>query len=308
MLRDRIARALPPGSAACPATTRCSACRRSAWRRPATTRAPRRRAARSVELEPRDGWGRHAVAHVMEMQNRRRDGIAWMRDNAGLDARTASSPCHNWWHLALFHLGLDQIDEVLALFDGPICGAALDRGARHDRRLGAAVAAAPARRRRRRPLGRAGRHAGRRCGGRQLRLQRHARDDGVRRRRPHAASRSGAGGAAARRAAEPATTTPRSRATSATPRRGRSRRSATATTPTAVQLLRPVRSIAHRFGGSHAQRDLLDLTLIEAALRRRPAAGRDRARRPSAWRRQADQFAGPPLRAAGGRHEDCGVT
>jgi hypothetical protein len=28
-----------------------------------------------------------------------------------------------------------------------------------------------------------------------------------------------------------------------------------------------VRHIAHRFGGSHAQRDVLDLTLIEAALR-----------------------------------------
>ena len=34
-----------------------------------------------------------------------------------------------------------------------------------------------------------------------------------------------------------------------------------------VALLRPIRSSAHRFGGSHAQRDLLDLTLIEAALR-----------------------------------------
>jgi hypothetical protein len=34
-----------------------------------------------------------------------------------------------------------------------------------------------------------------------------------------------------------------------------------------VQLLRPVRSYSHRFGGSHAQRDLIDLTLIEAAVR-----------------------------------------
>jgi hypothetical protein len=34
-----------------------------------------------------------------------------------------------------------------------------------------------------------------------------------------------------------------------------------------VQLLRRVRSSAHRFGGSHAQRDLLDLTLAEAARR-----------------------------------------
>jgi hypothetical protein len=35
----------------------------------------------------------------------------------------------------------------------------------------------------------------------------------------------------------------------------------------AVMLLRPVRSQAHRFGGSHAQRDLIDLTLIDAAQR-----------------------------------------
>ena len=40
----------------------------------------------------------------------------------------------------------------------------------------------------------------------------------------------------------------------------------------AVRLLRPVRNYAHRFGGSHAQRDLIDLTLIEAAAR----AGQDR--------------------------------
>lgn len=35
----------------------------------------------------------------------------------------------------------------------------------------------------------------------------------------------------------------------------------------AVSLLRPVRSGANRFGGSHAQRDLIDLTLIEAVVR-----------------------------------------
>jgi hypothetical protein len=35
----------------------------------------------------------------------------------------------------------------------------------------------------------------------------------------------------------------------------------------AVCLLRPVIGVAHRFGGSHAQRDLLDLTMIEAAQR-----------------------------------------
>jgi hypothetical protein len=35
----------------------------------------------------------------------------------------------------------------------------------------------------------------------------------------------------------------------------------------AASLLRGIRGHAHRFGGSHAQRDLIDLTLLEAALR-----------------------------------------
>ena len=34
-----------------------------------------------------------------------------------------------------------------------------------------------------------------------------------------------------------------------------------------IEILRPLRYIAQRFGGSHAQRDLIDLTLIEAAQR-----------------------------------------
>jgi hypothetical protein len=36
---------------------------------------------------------------------------------------------------------------------------------------------------------------------------------------------------------------------------------------TAVELLQPLRIIASRFGGSHAQRDIIPLTLVEAALR-----------------------------------------
>lgn len=34
-----------------------------------------------------------------------------------------------------------------------------------------------------------------------------------------------------------------------------------------VRLLRPVRAISGRFGGSHAQRDVIDLTLVEASIR-----------------------------------------
>jgi hypothetical protein len=79
---------------------------------------------RSVELEPRDGWGWHAVAHVLEMQDRRRDGIVWLTQDTPAWSEGSFFAVHNWWHLTLFHLGLDQIDEVMALLDQRVLGSA----------------------------------------------------------------------------------------------------------------------------------------------------------------------------------------
>jgi len=76
----------------------------------------------AVSLNPRDGWAQHAVAHVMEMQNRCQDGIAWMRQNPEAWSTDSFFQVHNWWHLALYHLELEQFDEVLALYDGPVYG------------------------------------------------------------------------------------------------------------------------------------------------------------------------------------------
>ena len=47
----------------------------------------------------------------------------------------------------------------------------------------------------------------------------------------------------------------------------------------AIALLQPIRTIANRFGGSHAQRDLIHLTLVEAALARASQPARPRADR-----------------------------
>ena len=76
----------------------------------------------AVELNPRDGWAQHAVAHVIKMQGRPRDGIAWMRANPDAWSKDSFFQVHNWWYLALYHLELGEIDEVLVLFDGPIHG------------------------------------------------------------------------------------------------------------------------------------------------------------------------------------------
>lgn len=79
--------------------------------------AAERTGRQAIALNPSDIWAAHAVAHVMEMQDRARDGVAWID---GLAAQFG--PCNNfrfhlWWHRCLFHLELGQHDEVLARYD-----------------------------------------------------------------------------------------------------------------------------------------------------------------------------------------------
>jgi hypothetical protein len=49
-----------------------------------------------------------------------------MRDDIPAWTEGSFFAVHNWWHLALFHLGLGETDEVLRLFDGPIYGVRSD--------------------------------------------------------------------------------------------------------------------------------------------------------------------------------------
>ncbi len=126
MLRDRIGRALPSWSPAAPGYHAVLGMHAFGLEESGQYGRAEEAARRSLDLNPRNGWSWHAVAHVMEMQDRRRDGVAWFRGD--LPAWTGDSffQVHNWWHLALFHLGLGEVDEVLALYDGPIWGAKSD--------------------------------------------------------------------------------------------------------------------------------------------------------------------------------------
>lgn len=74
----------------------------------------------AVEADPRDGWAVHAVAHVNEMRGDLDAGIPWLADNAHLWAPESGFSYHNWWHLALLYLDNGDIPEVLRLFDEKI--------------------------------------------------------------------------------------------------------------------------------------------------------------------------------------------
>jgi tetratricopeptide (TPR) repeat protein len=71
----------------------------------------------AIEIDPSDGWGAHAVAHVFEMQGRRREGIEWL---SGLERHwdaLNNFVHHLWWHRAMFHLENREFDAVLELYD-----------------------------------------------------------------------------------------------------------------------------------------------------------------------------------------------
>lgn len=269
MLRDRIARALPAWGKGVTGYHAVLGMHAFGLEETGDYSRAEAQGRLSVEMQPRDTWGQHAVAHVMEMQGRRRDGIAWMRANPDNWARDSFFAVHNWWHLALFHLGVDEVGEVLALFDGPIYGKTsnvvldmVDASALLWRLhlLGVEIGD------RWKPVadnweavGGAGSYAFN---------DMHAMMAFV------GAGRSDAAATVleAQRAAMEApgdnaqfTREVGSPATRAIKAFGDGDYAETA------RLLRPVRNYAHRFGGSHAQRDVLDLTLIEAASR----AGQD---------------------------------
>lgn len=76
---------------------------------------------KALAMEPLDCWAHHAVAHVMEMQGRPEDGIGWMLAREPYWSEDINFfKVHNWWHRAVFHIDLGQTDQALALYDSAV--------------------------------------------------------------------------------------------------------------------------------------------------------------------------------------------
>ena len=288
LLRDRIARALPDWDAARPGYHALCGMYAFGLEECGDYVQAERSGRRAVELEPRDSWAWHAVAHVHEMRNDVDAGLAWLGAHEATWSAGSFLATHNHWHLALFHLEHDDVVAVLECYDTAIGGTGsalvldlIDASAMLWRLALRGVDVGD----RWQPLAQRWHgladvsnyafndlHA--------MLAYTGARDEDGQARALAALERAAAqpsdSGDNRRFAGEVGL--PAARAIRAFGRgdyRG------------VIDALRTVRDIAQRFGGSHAQRDLLELTLIEAVLRAcdRPLAlglARERqARRPA---------------------------
>jgi pentatricopeptide repeat protein len=80
----------------------------------------RRLAEHSLARQPRNAAGAHPLAHVFFESNNHADGVGFLADwIAGYD-RAAPFYCHLSWHLALFELAQGHTDRVLQLYEAAI--------------------------------------------------------------------------------------------------------------------------------------------------------------------------------------------
>jgi hypothetical protein len=215
----------------------------------------------ALARDPRGPWATHAVAHVMEMQGRFDEGDHWLQSSSSTWCDNGLA-VHLWWHLALFHLERLDTTAALLLFDTRMAGNAsavnlqwldgaallwrlqllgVDVGARWH-----ALATEWAD-----PVAHAGHYA----------------FNDV-----HALLPLLGSGNTARAQALLAASITRANADNAAmarevgvPLMQGLMAFANGNADEACNTLYPLRSVAHHFGGSHAQRDLIDQTLLAAA-------------------------------------------
>jgi tetratricopeptide (TPR) repeat protein len=119
-LRDSVARVLAGWDETVPGYGFVLGCHAFGLEESGDYVAAERARRRAVEKKPRDAWAVHAVAHVLEMQDRTDEGIAWLdRYIPGL-AGCNNFRFHTTWHRCLFYLEKGEGSRVLGLYDSEV--------------------------------------------------------------------------------------------------------------------------------------------------------------------------------------------
>jgi tetratricopeptide (TPR) repeat protein len=80
-------------------------------------------AARALELDPTGSDGAHPMAHVYFERGDHHAGAAWLDEWLSTTDQEADFTTHLYWHAALHRLALGDIDQVLSTYVNRLCGA-----------------------------------------------------------------------------------------------------------------------------------------------------------------------------------------
>jgi hypothetical protein len=120
MMRDRIAQVLPQWHSGDPGFASVLAMYAFALEENGQNRLAEKIARRALTIDPGHPGAIHVVTHVLEMQGRAREGLAFLDATESAWAEGNGFSVHLAWHRALFQLDLDDSVAALATYDAQI--------------------------------------------------------------------------------------------------------------------------------------------------------------------------------------------
>jgi hypothetical protein len=129
MLRDRLAQVLPEWNARVPGYASVLAMYAFGLEENGQRRRAEATARRALSMDPGHPGAIHVITHVMEMQGRARDGLAWLAATESSWAEGTGFGVHLAWHRAVFQLERDDPGSALATYDSRLAPTTMSSGA-----------------------------------------------------------------------------------------------------------------------------------------------------------------------------------
>jgi tetratricopeptide (TPR) repeat protein len=123
MMRDRIAQVLPEWHSGAPGFASVLAMYAFALEENGQYRRAEKMARRALMIDPEHPGAIHVITHVLEMQGRAREGLAFLAATESAWAEGNGFSVHLAWHRALFQLDMDDPASALATYDAQVVNA-----------------------------------------------------------------------------------------------------------------------------------------------------------------------------------------
>jgi tetratricopeptide (TPR) repeat protein len=74
----------------------------------------------ALYMNPFDGWATHAMSHIFETNGLIQNGIKFLSETYNNWEKSNFIACHNYWHLALYHIEKEDYDSAIHILDNHI--------------------------------------------------------------------------------------------------------------------------------------------------------------------------------------------